>query len=239
MQDRYPHVDVVAFGPHPDDVEMGCGGTLVKLKKAGYSLGVVDLTKGEMGTRGSEEIRSKEASRATGILGIDSRINLGLPDGKLWNTDSSREKVVKIIRQMTPEIVIAAHWLDDHPDHVQGAYLVKDSFYMSGFKNLFPEYEYHRPKAIMYYMCRREFEPTFIVDITDEFEQKMESVKSYRSQFLNEDSDEPQTPLSHPDFLDMFTARAKFYGRKINCRFGEPFYTKNPPPVEDPVAIWK
>lgn len=232
-------VDILAFGPHPDDVDMGCSGTLLKMQKKGYSVGIIDLSAGEMGTRGSAEIRKKETEKANEILGIKFRKTLNIPDGKIWNNDENRKQIVEEIRKSRPKIVMAAHWVDDHPDHVQGGYLVKDAFYMSGFKNMYPENGFHRPKAIMYYMARREFSPTFIVDITEEFDQKMEAVKAFESQFVNDKFKDDDTPMSNPDFLDMFTARAKFYGRLIDCKYAEPFLTKNPPPVEDPVALWK
>lgn len=238
MTNNNEQVDVLAFGPHPDDVDMGCGGTMIKLKKMGYTTGIIDLTGGEAGTRGSVNIRMREAEEASEILEINFRKNLDLGDGRLWNNDEAREKVVKAIRAHKPRIVISAHWLDDHPDHVQGANLVKDAYYIAGFKNVFPEIEHHRPKAIMYYMCRQEFDPAFIVDITEYFDRKMDAVRAFSSQFFKKDSNEPETPLSMPDFLDVFTIRAKFYGRLIGCKYGEPFFTKNPPPVNDPVSIW-
>jgi len=231
-------VDVLAFGPHPDDVEMGCGGTLIKLRKMGYTTGIADLTGGEAGSRGSRDIRFREAENAGKILGIQFRENLDLGDGRLWNTDESRERVVKVIRERQPRIVLTAHWLDDHPDHVQGAYLVKDAFYAAGFKNVYPEAAFHRPKSLIYFMCRQEFKPTFIVDITDEFNQKMAAIEEFSSQFYKEGSDEPETPLSMPDFLDMFMVRARYYGRMIGRTYAEPFFTRYPPPVHDPVSIW-
>jgi len=233
------NVDVLAFGPHPDDIEMGCGGTLVKLKDIGYSIGVIDLTAGEMGTRGTAQLRARESEKASEILGVEFRKNLNMPDGRLWNNDDNRKKVIGIIRTYRSKIIISAHWLDDHPDHVQGAHILKDAYYMAGFRNMYGDLESHRPAAILYYMCRQEFEPTFIVDITKEFDRKMDAVKAYASQFYNSKSDEPETPLSHPDFLDLFTVRAKYYGKMIGCTYGEPFFTKYPPPVDDPVAVWK
>jgi len=148
-------IDVLAFGPHPDDVEMGCGGTLIKLKKSGYSIGIIDLSGGEMGTRGTEKIRAREAAEAARILDVNFRENLNLGDSRIWNNDENRKKIVHVIRTHRPRIIFAAFWLDDHPDHVQSSFLIKDAFYMSGLKNVSSEKKSYKPKEIIYYMCRQ------------------------------------------------------------------------------------
>ena len=237
---KHKHADVLAIAPHPDDVEMGCGGTMLKLRKIGYTTGIIDLTAGELGTRGTRKLRAKEAANAAKILGLTFRSNLDLGDGHIMNNDTSRKTVVKAIRESRPKLILTSHWFDDHPDHVQCAYLVKDAVYLAGLQNYLPEIEYHRTKGLAYFMSRGEFQPTFIVDITDEFPQKMEAIQAYTSQFhhANQVSNEPETALSHPEFLKIFETRGRFYGRITGCKYAEPFFTKYPPKIIDPVAIW-
>lgn len=231
-------VDVLAIAAHPDDVEMGCGGTVAKLTKMGYSVGILDLTNGEIGTRGTRKTRNKEAKIAAEILKVKSLTILDMGDGYLMNNEANRESVVREIRLSKPKVVMVSHKFDDHPDHVQCASLVKDAAYLSGVQNYTPDCEYHSVKGLIYYMCRGEFHPTFIVDITDEFEKKMESINAYSSQFYKKDSKEPETALSNPEFQKIFEARGRIYGRMIGCRYGEPFFAKNPPKIIDPVAIF-
>ena len=238
------YVDVLAIAPHPDDVEMGCGGTMLKLRKMGYTTGIVDLTAGELGTRGTRKLRTEEAENASKILGVSFRTNLDLGDGHLINNDSTRKAVVKTIRESRPQLILTSHWIDDHPDHVQCGYLVKDAVYLAGLYNYLPEIEYHRTKGAAYFLGRdvplSTIQPMFLVDITDEFPQKMEAIKAYTSQIYQADPDtnEPETPLSHPEFLTIFETRGRFYGRMIDCKYAEPFFIKYPPKIIDPVAIW-
>lgn len=231
-------VDVLAIAAHPDDVEMGCGGTVAKLDKMGYSVGILNLTNGEIGTRGTKNIRNEEAKIAMNILNVKFLTILDLGDGHLMNDESNRKTVVQEIRLSKPKVVMVSHQFDDHPDHVQCASLVKDAVYLSGVQNYVRDSEYHRVKGLIYYMCRGEFHPTFIVDITDEFDRKMEAIKAYGSQFYKKDSKEPQTALSDPEFLNIFETRGRYYGRMIGCRYGEPFFAKYPPKIIDPVALF-
>lgn len=231
-------VDVLAIAAHPDDVEMGCGGTVAKLNRMGYSVGILDLTNGEIGTRGTRNLRNKEAKNAANILNAKFLTILDLGDGRLMNDESNRITVVREIRLSKPKVVMVSHMFDDHPDHVQCASLVKDAVYLAGVQNYAPDSDYHRVKGLIYYMCRGEFHPTFIVDITDEFKKKMEAINAYGSQFYKKDSKEPQTALSDPDFLNIFETRGRFYGKMIGCKYGEPFFAKYPPKINDPVAIF-
>ncbi len=232
-------VDVLAVAPHPDDIEMTCGGTMLKLRKLGYSTAIADLTEGELGTRGTRKLRKKESEKAAELLDLTFRINLDFGDGSVINNEKNRNELIKLIRACKPQIIFAPIWLDDHPDHVQTGLICKDAFYLSGLRNYLPDYEYHKPKQIMYYMCREEFEPTMIIDITDEFTEKIDIIKLYSSQLYSEESNEPETSLSKPGFLEYLASRSRIYGRMINKEHGEPFYTKYAPEVEDPVKIWK
>ena len=229
-------VDILAITAHPDDVEMGCGGTVIKLVNMGYSVGIVDLTRGEIGTRGSSEIRAKEAENAASILGVSFRNILDLGDGILMNNEPNRNVVVESIRKSRPKLVFTSHWFDDHPDHVQCSQLVKDAVFLAGVQNYLPEVSYHRTQGLVYIMGRGEFQPTFLVDISDEFDRKMDAIKAFESQFYKKESDEPETALSEPDFLKIFETRGRFYGRMIGCKYAEPFYSKYPPKITDPFA---
>ena len=231
-------VDVLAITPHPDDVEMICGGTMVKLRRSGYSTGIIDLTGGELGTRGSRKTRAKEAKKASEILGASFRKILDHGDGSLTNNDTTKRAVVKAIRECKPKLIITTHWFDDHPDHVACAYIVKDAVFLSGVHRFEPEFESHHPHGLIYGMGRGEFQPAFIIDITNEFEKKMESITAFESQFYKSGSDELETQLSDPEFLKLFEIRGRFFGRMIGCSYGEPFFTKYPPQVLDPVVIW-
>ncbi|MFC1553744.1 bacillithiol biosynthesis deacetylase BshB1 [candidate division KSB1 bacterium] len=228
--------DILAFAPHPDDIEMGCGGTMIKLNKLGYVTGIIEMTRGELGTRGTPDIRKLESIKAAEILGVKYKENLDLGDGTLENNRTNKELVVDIIRKYRPKLVIAPHWFDDHPDHIECANLVKESVYLAGLANYLPKNEYHRTGGIIYYMCRGEFNPKFVIDISDVFNEKLRAIQSYSSQFHSEESDEPETSLSDPDFIKIFEARGRVYGRMIGCRYGEPFDSKYPPNILDPVA---
>ncbi|MBM4176864.1 MAG: bacillithiol biosynthesis deacetylase BshB1, partial [Ignavibacteria bacterium] len=216
-----------AFGAHPDDVELSMGGTIISLVERGLTVGVVDLSQGELGTRGSKEKRMKEASSSAKVLGIDKRICLKLKDGDINSSELSIKKVVDTIRTYQPKIIFAPYFKDRHPDHESAALLVKKASFFSGLKNyqtgkknLHP----YRPKKLFYYMQSYTFEPTFIYDISNYFEEKMEAINSYSSQFYNPQSDEPETFISRPEFMSYLKARAEFYGFQIGKSYGEPFF---------------
>ena len=220
-------LDVLAFGAHPDDVELFCGGLILKLKSQGKSVGIIDLTRGEMGTRGTPEIRLREAANAAEILKLDVRENGNLPDGDLKVDAESKKVVINFIRKYKPEIVISPFWEDRHPDHVYASRLVSASFFYSGLKRVKTDWEEYRPKSLIYYFQHEVGKPSFVADISKEFETKLKAVKSYTSQFFNPKSEEPNTFISQPEFLDSVVTRAKYFGFQIGVEYGEPFFVKS------------
>ena len=226
-----PEVDVLAFGPHPDDVELGCGGTLLKLAEKGYRCAIVDLTRGEMGTRGTVETRAAEADAAATILKVMARENLGLPDGFVRNDDESRRKVVEAIRAYRPKLVLAPYHQDRHPDHYHASELIYEATFVAGLRRYETGQGSYRPPKFVYYMRWYEFEPTFIVDITDQYERKMEAIWSYASQFKPPDRvkaglesvDDLETRLTTPEYHWKLVHRMAYYGSLIQTRYGEGF----------------
>lgn len=220
-------LDIIAFGAHPDDVELSMGGTIISLIERGFKVGVVDLTQGELSSRGNLDIRKKETEKASKILGISYRENLKMKDGKIEVNEESIKKVVEVIRKFKPQLVFAPYFRDRHPDHENAAQLIKGSVFYSGLKNFVIKNKFlepHRPKKIFYYMQTYPFEPTFIYDISPYFELKMEAVLAFSSQFYNPKSKEPETFISRPEFLNYLKARAEFFGFQIGKQYGEPFY---------------
>ena len=222
-------LDVLVFAAHPDDAELSMGGTIARLTSEGFNVGVIDLTKGEMSTRGNTKIRAKETEAASKILKLKVRENLGLTDGDISVKLGSFQKVVSNIRLYKPKIVFAPYFNDRHPDHIDASTLVKRAVFKAGLekfkssingKNQVP----FRPKRIFYYMQTYLFQPSVIVDISDFFEIKMKSVLAFKSQFHNPKLVKEDTFISRPEFLEYVGARAKFYGFQIRKRFGEPFY---------------
>lgn len=231
-------VDVLAIAAHRDDVELSCGGTLIKAAKQGYRTGVVDLTAGEAGTRGSVEIRAAEAERATAVLGLSIRENLGWPDARVENTPATREELAKVIRRLRPTIVIAPAQRGRHPDHRVTAELVRDACFIAGLQKIAPEVPKHRPRKILHATAYREDHerPTFIVDITEEFEQKLEAVKCYASQLDGVTQAGECYPNTDP-LYDLIRHQAAHYGSLIRTRYGEPFYTSEMMRVNDVLAL--
>lgn len=223
------NIDAIAFAAHPDDVEIGMGGTIYKLSANNYKVGIIDLTRGELGTRGTPETRQKEAFRAGIALKLTMRENLFIPDGEITVTKENVMKIILAIRKYKPKIVFAPYFNDRHPDHVATARLVKKAVFMSGLPKIktFDKeviQEAYRPKKIYYFMQTYTFDPTFIVDISDSFEVKMKAIKCYETQFFNPKSIEPETFISQPGFLNFIESRSQFYGFKIGKNYGEPFY---------------
>lgn len=223
--------DVVAFGAHPDDIELSCGGTIAKLVNDGARVAIVDLTRGELGTRGSAELRDSEAAAAAEILGVSTRINLGLEDGFFLADKPSLLKVVSVIRRMRPRIVIANALTDRHPDHGRGADLVAQACFLSGLKKVVVEGEddeLYRPDAVYHYIQDYERIPDLVVDITGYSETKMKSILAYSSQFYDPESTEPKTPISTPEFLDHIKGRELKMGRPCGFDAGEGFEIMRP-----------
>lgn len=230
-------VDILAFGAHPDDIEIGCGGTLIKLHEAGYSLALVDLTRGEMGTRGNAETRRLEAEAASSLVGAEARLNLGLPDGVLDSSPEAKRQIVRAVRRFRPRIALLPFWEDRHPDHAHASSLVYDALFLSGL----PRYETgqtaHRPIQLLHYMGWQEFAPTFIVDISSQFERKMESIFAYKTQFLADASDDPETHLTAAATHRKMKARMAYFGSLIGVRYGEGFLIRGHLAVEDPLIL--
>jgi N-acetylglucosamine malate deacetylase 1 len=224
-------IDVLAIGAHPDDIELACGGTIAKLVKQGYGVALADVTQGEMGTRGTKEIRAKEAQDAAHILGVKTRRNLRIPDGNVEVNKANVQKLIVLIRELKPTILIIPHSVERHPDHVHTHHLCKEAWYYAGLRKLKTslggtQQIPHRPHHYFEFMQWHEFESSFIVDITDSYETKMKAVRAHTSQFFNPKSKDPETKLSTPEFLESIETRAKYYGQRIGVKFGEPFLTQ-------------
>jgi len=228
-------IDVVAIGAHPDDIELIAGGTIAKLTARGKRVAVIDLTRGEMGTRGTPDVRAKEAEKAAGILGLVERINLDLGDGVMENTLPNRVRLIEEIRRLRPVIVMTHHWHDLHPDHIAASEMVRSIMYPLGIDKFPATGEPYRPNEFLFFMGHFAFEPNIIVDVSDYFDTKMQAVHCYTSQLFNSGSREPETNISQADFLQVIEARARHYGSLILKRFGEPFATLRPVPVDDVV----
>lgn len=230
-------LDVLVFAAHPDDAELSMGGTIAKITNAGFKVGVVDLSKGELGTRGSAEIRKLEAARASEILKLSHRENLGLKDGSLKYNEEYMLKIVNRIRKYQPKLVFAPFSNDRHPDHVGTSHLVKEAFFYSGLSKIVTEENDKiqipfRPKKLFYFMQTYEFNPSFIVDISSTFDTKMKSILAFDTQFHNPNSVEPETFISQPNFLKYIEARAKVFGFKIGKDYGEPFFSEEEIEIE-------
>ena len=225
-------LDVLAIGVHPDDVELGCSGTLINEVKKGKKVGIVDLTEGELGTRGTVESRYREAAEAARIIGAAARENLKMRDGFFKNDEEHQLKVVRILRKYQPEVVIANILEDRHPDHGRAGQLVYDACFLSGLKQIETSDEQGngqakwRPKALFHYIQDRFYEPHFVVDISDVFEQRMASVKAYTTQFHDPNSQEPATYISNREFMESIISRARLLGKRIGVQFAEGFITK-------------
>ncbi|HED10407.1 MAG TPA: bacillithiol biosynthesis deacetylase BshB1 [Caldithrix abyssi] len=230
-------IDVLAFGPHPDDVELFCGGLLLKLKKQGYRTAIADMTRGELGTRGTVEIRAAEAAEAARILKADQRLNLDIADGGVRAEDGQKSKVVEVLRRLRPRIVLAPYFQDRHPDHVQGARLIEEAVFLSGVAKWHPGLEPWRPHAVIHYFMHRVDSPSFIVDISGEMEEKLRAVKAYKSQFHDPASAEPETYISSPAFLESVKTRAAYFGFKIGVEYGEPFFVKSPLRIDNIMTL--
>ena len=222
-------LDVLLFFPHPDDAELTMGGTIAKLTKHNLKVGIIDLTRGELGTRGTALTRQKEAEQAAKILKVTFRKNMNLQDGNVQVTKENELKLVSIIRMYKPKIIFAPYSNDRHPDHINTSFLVKRAYFSSGLPKVKTyenkkSQEAYRPEKLFYCMHYYEFDPSFIVDISDTFEDKMKAVNAFSSQFFNPKSIEPETFISKSNFLNFVEARAINYGFKIGKHYGEPFY---------------
>ncbi len=231
-------VDILAFGAHPDDVELSCAGTLFKQKLLGYKTAIVDLTRGELGTRGSAEIREVEAQNAAKIMNVDARENLGLPDGFFEQDKESVLRIIEMVRKYQPKIVLANAFSDRHPDHGRGSDLVSRACFLAGLPKIETELEGEhqkawRPKAIYHYIQYNSIEPDFAVDITGYLDIKLDAILAYKSQFFDPNSKEPNTPISSKEFLNAITFRAEEYGKYMGVKHAEAYNVERLPGVED------
>lgn len=221
-------LDILAFGAHPDDVELGCSGTIAKEVSLGKKVGIIDLTRGELGTRGSVEIRDNEARLAAEILGVSVRENLNMRDGFFVNDETHQLEIIKQIRKYRPEIVICNAIEDRHIDHGKGSKLVSDSCFLSGLRKIETSHEgvlqeSWRPKVVYHYIQWMNIEPDFVVDITSFIDKKTASILAYSSQFFSENSNEPITPIATKNFLESIHYRSQDLGRLIGVEYAEGF----------------
>jgi len=233
------HLDVLAFGAHPDDVELFAGGTLAKLSGLGYRTGIIDLTRGELGTRGTPATRAREAREAARLLDVAVRENLRLPDGSLEADAASRLKVIRVLRKYRPMIVLAHHWEDRHPDHVSASRLVTEAAHHAGLSRIRTGHERFRPSAVLYYMIPSTLSPSFIVDVSDVAEKRTAAIRAYRSQLFDPASSAPATYLSHPAFVTQIEAIHRYFGALIGRSVGEAFFVKGALEIGDPVQFFQ
>jgi len=233
------HLDVLAVFSHPDDAELSVSGTLLKLKSLGYKTGVCDMTRGEMGTRGTPEVRAKEALEAAKILKLDLRTNLDQPDGHVWPSETARTALVRTIRRYKPKVLLTTHEDDPHPDHASTSVIVRQSARLATMR-LYDEESglgaVPMP-AIMHSLFSRRIVPSFIVDVSEFVEEKMKSIRAYESQFYDAGSTEPTTRISERGFLDEIQSRMRYFGSLIGVSAGEPYYVREALNVDDPLAL--
>ncbi|WP_214071644.1 bacillithiol biosynthesis deacetylase BshB1 [Mucilaginibacter sp. dw_454] len=225
-------LDILVLAVHPDDAELGCGGTILKHIASGKKVGIVDLTRGELGTRGSAEIRDKEAAAAAEILGLAVRENLAIPDGFFENTKEYQLKVIEAIRKFQPELIIGNAYHDRHPDHGRACKLITDSVFLSGLRKIETYQdgqlqEPWRPELLLHFIQDMYIEPDIVIDVTEHWDKKLESIFAYGSQFHNPEwGDEPQTYISSPEFIAVVESRAREFGKAIHVKFAEGFTSR-------------
>lgn len=231
-------LDVLAFGAHPDDIELMCAGTLIKLGGLGYKTGAISLTAGELGSRGTTEIRQSEHEAASKLMGLAMSKILDLPDGHVQATSENRLKVIRELRAFRPKIVLAPFWETRHPDHGHCSHLLREAAFYSGLKKIITGQSPFRPVRVLYYMENYDFVPSFIVDISDSFDVKMAAIKTYQSQVFSQNAliNEPSTYIASAEFMEAIRIRAEFWGQKIGVKYGEPFLVRESLQINDPVA---
>jgi N-acetylglucosamine malate deacetylase 1 len=231
-------VDVLAIAAHPDDVELTCGGALLRARELGRQTAIIDLTAGETGTRGTPALRASEAAQAAAVLGVRARENLGLPDAGIVNTPETRTALARLIRRFTPRVVIAPAIQGRHPDHRAAAELVRDACFVAGLAKIAPDVPKHRPFKVLHCLSFREDwqKPTFVVDISSVFDRKLQAVFSYGSQFEGVSQAGEVYPNGEP-LEEILRHQAAHYGSLIRCRYGEPFFTFETMRVDDVAAL--
>lgn len=232
-------LDILAFGAHPDDVELGCAATVAKEISLGKRVGIIDLTRGELGTRGTPETRERESDEAAKILGVEIRLNMNFADGFLINDKKHQMELIKMIRKFKPEIVLCNSIDDRHIDHGKASKLVSDACFLSGLLKIDTKFDEDddswqdpwRPKQVYHYIQWKNLEPDFVVDVSGYMDKKMEAVFAYKTQFYDENSKEPETPISSKNFTDSIKYRARDMGRLIGAEYGEGFNVERLPAV--------
>lgn len=231
-------LDILVIAAHPDDAELGTGGSIIKAVQSGKKVGILDLTRGEMGTRGTADTRKQESEASSKILGVSVRDNVGLPDGFLENTKEFQMRILPFLRKYRPEIVLANAVSDRHPDHGKGAKLASDACFLSGLRALKTtdeagnDQKAWRPKAVYHFVQDHYLNPDFVVDVTAQWEKKIEAIRAFKTQFYDPNSAEPNTPISTPDFMHFLDARGREYGRMIGVSFAEGFTAERPVGVD-------
>lgn len=232
-------LDVLAFGAHPDDVELGCAGTIAKAVTEGKKVGIIDLTQGEMGTRGSKAIRAEESENAAKILGVSFRENLNFKDAFIFNDQNHQMEVIRVLRKYTPTVVLCNAIKDRHTDHAKASSLISNASFLSGLQHI-KTFDEHgnkqasfRPKHVFHYIQWEELTPDFVIDISGFLGQKMEAIRAFKSQFYDKKSNAPQTPISSLNFIESISSRAKNMGRLIYTEAGEGFTTERLIAVEN------
>lgn len=233
-------IDLLAFGAHPDDAEIGAAGTLLRAADAGTRTGVVTLTRGELGSRGDERSRAAEFDAAAAAMGLAHHAMLDLPDGRLACDERSREAVVRVLRELRPSVVLAPYWEDRHPDHVAASRIVQEAVFLAGLARLDTGQEPHRPGELVHYMAAWEFAPSFVVDISAQFERKLAVLRCYASQVHDPEgrSSGPSTLVSSAHYWELLAARAAHFGRLIGKAHGEPFKIRGLVEVTDLLAAF-
>ncbi|HTK25234.1 MAG TPA: bacillithiol biosynthesis deacetylase BshB1 [Pyrinomonadaceae bacterium] len=232
-------MDILAIFAHPDDVELAVGGTLLKMKSLGYRTGALDVTQGEMGTRGTVEGRAEEAAEAAKILKLDVRENLGLADGHVFADDESRKKLVRVLRRIKPKVIVTHQDGDPHPDHNHIVQLVRESARLASMRKYDEETGDEKIKVpiVAHNVFSRRVQPSFIVDISEFLDEKMAAIRAHRSQFYNPESTEPETRLTTKEFLTDLESRSRYFGSMIGVAAGEPFFVREALNVEDPIKL--
>ena len=216
-------LDILAFGAHPDDIELACSGTIIKHLKNGLKIGIIDLSRGELGTRGTVNTRNQETINSTKVLGVQLRENMDFKDGLFENNEQNKIALIKKIREYRPEVVLTNAANDRHPDHGRSSDLTLDSCFLSGLEKIETNQKVWRPKHIYHYIQFNTILPDFVIDITEEMDKKLESVLCYKTQFYNPESKESETIISSEDFLESVKYRARDLGRQSDCKYAEGF----------------
>jgi bacillithiol biosynthesis deacetylase BshB1 len=239
MESTETMLDALAIFSHPDDAELTAAGTLLKLKSMGYRTGVLDMTRGEMGTRGTPEIRAAEAIEAARVLKLDARLYLDQPDGHVWATEESRRAMVRVLRTHKPKIIFTSHWDDPHPDHANTSRIVREASRLASMRRY--DEEAGQPATsvpvVAYAVYSRHVVPSFIVDVSAFWEEKMKAIRAHASQFYRPEAKEPETRISSEGFLQQIEWRMRYYGSLIGSVAGEAFYVREALNVDDPIAL--